>query len=382
MRPSPSEKEHGPHTLRVWTGTVVGVHGDDVFVELGPRMQGVISARELHEPPRQGDTHRFTLRGKEESLWALRLAEAPKLPTWEDIEPGSVITARVLRAVDGGLQLKAGRLHAFLPRSQTGLPRRKKPALLVGKTLTVEVIEVDPERERVVVSRKVILRRERELQSQRRLDRLQPGAVVHGRVSRIEDYGAFVTFGRGHEGLVHVSNLSHERVAHPTDVVRVGDAVEARILYLKQGGKKIGLGIKQLTESPWRIFEREAYEGQLLEARVARVADFGALVEVRPGVEGLVPASETGHGRHRACRRLKPGQRLCVRVVELDADDERLSLSMLHADGSVIAPDEAQRAADFAEYQASRAPQGPFASELGRLLRRALRRDGPEAATR
>lgn len=372
-------RPHGSHTLRVWEGVVVGVHADDVFVQLGPRMQGVISARAFEVRPEEGDHHRFTLRGKEESLWALALADERSLATWEDAEPGLVVTARVMRAVDGGLQLKVGPLHAFMPRSQTGLPRGKKVDPLVGKSLVVEVIEVDPERQRVIVSRRPVIERERK--GSRIASRVEAGQIVQGRVSRIEDFGAFVSFGRGHEGLIHVSNISHERVDHPSEVLEVGQAIEAKILHVRRGGKRIGLGLKQLGENPWRALERQAYEGQLLEGTVTRVTEFGAFVALRPGVEVLLPNSETGSDLP-ARSLVGRGRRLCVRLVSLDPDAERGTVSMLHVDGSPVEPEEARTVTEFAEFQKSRADQGGVGTRLGPLLAKALGggRRGGEAA--
>jgi len=342
-----------------------------VFVELGPRMQGVISARAFREPPRQGERHRFTLRGKEESLWALALEEARSLATWREMEVGTVVPARVLRTVEGGLQLKIGALHAFLPRSQAGLPRGKKLDPLLGRTLTVEVIEIDPERQRVIVSRKPVIEREKRSGS---TQHLRPGRIVRGRVARLESYGAFVTFGHGQEGLVHVSNLAHERVAHPADVLQVGQAVEARVLFVRRGGKRIELGIKQLQACPWRALEREAQGGTVFQGTVTRVADFGVFVALESGIEGLLPNSESGRVE-RAGRWLAVGRRVWVRVVELDAEEERAILSLLRADGSRIAPEDADAVIDFSEYQRARGDAGaagPVGTRLGPLLQRAL----------
>jgi ribosomal protein S1 len=138
------------------------------------------------------------------------------------MEVGSLVHARATRADRDGLELKIGPLHAFMPKSHTGLPRDQRADVLVGKTMTCEVIEVDRERQRVVLSRKLVAQRERDNERQRAVGSLAPGQVVHGRVTRVEPYGAFVAFGQGLEGLVHVSNLAYARVAHPRELVRVG----------------------------------------------------------------------------------------------------------------------------------------------------------------
>jgi len=243
---NPPAKDHGSHTLRVWRGVVVGLFGDDVFVELGQRMQGVISRRQFADSPEIGDAFEFTLRGQEEGLWALALSEARPIATWESMEPGSLVHARVVRAAPGGLELKVGPLHAFMPKSHTGVARDEKPDVLVGKTLAGEVIEVDRERQRVLVSRKLVVQRERASEHQRAVGALKAGSLVQGRVTRIEAYGIFVAFGHGMEGFVHVSNLAHDRVEHPRELVKEGDVLDLCVLYVKKGGKRIGLGLKQM----------------------------------------------------------------------------------------------------------------------------------------
>jgi ribosomal protein S1 len=363
---------HGPHTLRVWRGTIVGVFGDDVFVELGPRMQGVISRRQLAQAPLIGDELDVTLRGREEELWALALSESRPIATWERLEPGSLVHARVIRLAPGGLEVKIGPLHAFMPKSHTGIARDEVPGILVGKTLTCEVIEVDPERQRVLVSRKLVLQRERASERQREVDALKEGDVVQGRVTRIERYGAFVAFGHGMEGLVHVSDLAHARVEHPGDIIKEGDVLDLKVLYVKKGGKRIGLGLKQMTASPWESVERHHYVDQLVEGVVTRVVDYGAFVEILPGVEGLVHASRAGLVDRRSMRSmLSPGARVSVRIEELDAPARRMSLSLLHRNGARITPEEAASARAFAAL-ARMDPHERLKINIGGLLMKAL----------
>jgi len=372
-RREPPEKDHGAHTLRVWPGVVVGLHGDDVFVELGTRMQGVISRRAFGAPPRIGEEYEFTLRGQEESLWVLALREQQSLATWEEMEEGSVVQARLIRTKPGGLEGKVGPLHAFLPSSQSGLPRERKIAELVGKTVSCEVIEVDRERQRVVLSRKAFLARERARHAPARLGSLRVGQTIQGRVVRLEPYGAFVRFGRGLEGLIHVSDLAYERVEHPATLLSKGQIVEAQVLSIRQHGKRIGLGTKQLRPSPWGAFAARCRPGDLLAGTLARVLEFGAFVTVARGVQGLVPRAESGVGEGAALRgRLREGERVSVRVLHVDPGAERLALSLLHPDGRRIAPDEAELAADFEELTPEPGAENP----LGSILRRALDANG------
>jgi small subunit ribosomal protein S1 len=372
-----SDKDHGPHTLRVWRGTVVGVYGNDVFVDLAPRMQGVISRRAFDEPPREGEAFDFTLRGQEEGLWVLSRVDERPLASWDEMEEGSVVQARVTGRNDGGLELKIGPLHAFMPRSQTGLARGTDPKVLVGKTLPCEVMEVDPERQRVLVSRKALLDRERLDERKRAVHSLKIGQVVRGRVTRIEEYGAFVAFGQGLEGLVHISNLSLDPVAHPSEVVRKGEQVEAKVLSIRQEGRRIGLGLKQMEESPWKGLERSHYEGQILEGVVTRTTDFGAFVAVARGVEGLVHNREAGLPPGRRLRDVvRRGQPLTVRLLSFDVERERMSLSQLHADGSRIRAEEAAGIEALRERRLGDdgAREG---TNLGQLLEQVLGQGGP-----
>jgi len=362
---------HGPHTLRVWKGAVVGLHGRDVFVELGPRMQGVIDLRAFEAPPAIGAVFEFTLRGQEEGLWALQLAEARPLVSWEQMEVGSVVQAHAVRPAPGGLEVKVGPLHGFLPKSHTGLARDEDPRLLSGKNLTVEVLEVDRQRQRVVVSRKLVLQRERSSEHQRHVGAVKPGDLVQGRVTRVEPYGVFVAFGHGLTGLVHVSNLAHERVEDARGVVQLGEILELRVLHVKQGGKRIGLGRKQLSASPWNYAEASLYEGQIVVARALRLVDQGAVLELRAGLEGFLPLSQCGLGPGQPLRALlAPGAELSARILELDAERERLVLSLLREDGRRILAEEAR---DLESFRARAAdPQAGLRASLGLALRQAL----------
>lgn len=370
------EGGHGEHTLRVWEGVIVGIDKDDVFVELGPRMQGVLSRRQFEDPPQPGEEYRFTVLGQEDGLWALARVEEGLLKSWRDMEVGSWVDARVTGRNPGGLELKIGPLHAFMPKSESGLGKEQSPSVLLGTELTVEVIEIDNERQRVLVSRKSVLRSRKESRDQHQAGALKVGQVVHGRVSRIEPYGAFVRFGNGLEGMIHISNLALDRIEHPSEVVKKGQSIEAKVLTIRRGGKRVGLGLKQMVESPWKAFARVSYPDQVVEGRVTRTEDFGVFVSVAEGVEGLLHNSESTAGRDRRLRDVtRKGQTITCRIVELDPEEERMSLSQLHRDGSPVQPEEALPPEELAQL----GDDSAAATSLGALLARALaKREGTE----
>ena len=368
--------EHGPDTVRIWEGVVSGVYGDDVFVELGPRMQGVISRRQFDEPPAVGDEHAFTVLGQEDGLWALARVEDGLLASWRDMELGSWVQARVTGTNPGGLELKIGPLYAFMPKSETGLDRRESPHVLVGKTLSVEVIEIDRERQRVFVSRKLLLQKQRASERQRQAGALKPGQRIQGRVSRIEPFGAFVRFGNGLEGLIHISNLSHERVEHPSELLHKGMTIDAEVLTVKHGGKRVGLGLKQLQDNPWKRLVHTHQVDQLVLGRVTRVAPFGAFLSVAKGVEGLLHDAQSGLGpTRRLADTVKVGQLVPVRIVAFDVDAERMELSRLHRGGALVDEADVLTPEERAPLAAPEdAPDAGAATNLGRLLREAERR--------
>jgi small subunit ribosomal protein S1 len=364
--------ERGRHTLKVMRGTVVGAHGRDVFVELGPRMQGVIKSDAFTMKPREGAQFDFTLRGLEEGLWRLALSEEEILHSWEDMEVASIVEGRVTATNLGGLELRVGRLHAFMPRSETGMPRGSDLDELIGQMLVCEVIEVDHERQRCLLSRKRVLKRARERGSE---GCVRPGEVVHGRVIRVEDYGAFVRFGRGGQGLVHISNVSHRRIAHPGELLKVGDAVEAKVLHIQRGGKRISLGIKQLGDNPWTDAEERFLERSLACGVVERVLDAGVVIALERDLSGFVPRRECGFGvGEPLTAHYVEGQPVSVRVVSLERREERLTLSFLHTDGARIMAEEAQFADSAASMMREVQPKSLVGTDLGALLKQALAR--------
>ena len=351
-------------------GTIVGVSGDDVIVDLGPRMQGVCPLAEFDEPPAVGAKLRFLLRGREDDLWLLSLRAAQELAVWEQLEVGAHTKARVTGQNQGGLTLKIGPHEAFMPLSQVSIDRDADASALLGESIICEVLEIDRARNRVVLSRRRIEERDRLAAMAETVGGLTPGTKMKGKVTRIESFGAFVDIG-GVEGLVHVSQISRQRVEKVDEVLKVGQAVDVMILELKEGGKKISLGMKQLEPNPWEeVPHRLSIDGNVT-GKVTRIMDFGAFVEVIPGIEGLLHVSQVATERiSNLSKVLKVGEEVTVRVTAIDESAERISLSRLDARGAVIGSDDSVESSTINE--AIKKSAGSIGTNLGDLFKKAL----------
>lgn len=333
-RPS-GQKGKGERDLM--RGTIVGISGSDVFVELGPRMQGVAAIGEFNEPPKVGEVFEFKLNGREEDLWKLVRKKAPVVTEGSDLEVGAIVKARVSGQNAGGLELMIGSVRAFMPASQVGMKQGETLAAFLTQNLTCEVLEIDKTRKRVLVSRRVILDRERDAQRKESVGRLSTGMRVSGKVVRVEPFGAFVDLGGGLEGMVHVSNLSRKRVENATQAVAIGDSVEAEILEIKENGKRIALSMKALEPDPWEGVGSRYSTDMVVNGKITRFSEFGAFVELEPGVEGLLHVSQMGKERvRRAQDMFKAGEEIAVRISQIDAGKQRISLSRLDPRGAVI----------------------------------------------
>ncbi|MEL6431980.1 MAG: S1 RNA-binding domain-containing protein [Planctomycetota bacterium] len=354
-------------------GTVSGVSGDDVIVDLGPRMQGACALAEFDEPPKPGDTFQFMLRGRDDDeLWILSIKGARELAAWEQLEVGSHTKARVTGQNKGGLTLKIGANEAFMPLSQVSTDREFDASTLLGQTVVAEVLEIDRSRNRVLLSRRRVEEAERLQQLSEAVGALEAGTRVSGKVTRIEAFGAFVAIGGGVEGLVHVSQISRQRVEKVDEVLKVGQDVQAMILEIKDGGKKIALGMKQLEPDPWdEVPHRLNVDGQVT-GKVTRIADFGAFVEVLPGIEGLLHVSQVSNERvQNLGRLLSVGQELSVRVQSIDPSSRRISLSRLDPRGAVIGSEDAVESSTI-EAKLKENSSGSIGTNLGDLFKKAL----------
>jgi len=351
---------------------VAGVSGDDVFIDLGPRRQGVAPMVEFEEPPQVGETHRFAVRGREDELWLLSLTEARELAAWDDLEVGSHVKARVSGQNQGGLTLKIGKNEAFMPLSQVSINRDLDASTLIGQTIVCEVLEVDRGRKRCLLSRRRVEEGERAAAVQEAVGKLHPGVILTGKVTRVEAFGAFIDVGNGLEGLCHVSNISRQRVNDVNDVLTVGQEVQVKVLEIKEGGKRIGLGMKQLEPDPWDEVEHRYHVDGQVSGKVTRIADFGAFVELEPGLEGLLHVSQLGQDRVRKVSdAVKVGEEVTVRIQAIEVGARRISLSRLDSRGAVLGSDEAVDASVIDENLARPDDKG-LSTNLGSLFKRAL----------
>ena len=366
----PARKAGGKALQR---GTVVGITGPDVFVDLGPRKQGVISVSEFDTTPAVGESFDFAVRGEEDGLLILGRSEAKELAAWDEIEIGSLVKARVTGANTGGLELKIGPMAAFMPASHISLKREEDLTAFLGQHMLCQVIEVARERKRVVISRRLVLEGEREQSRADAADQLTPGSVVRGKVTRVEKFGAFVEVAPGLEGLVHVSAMSRKRVEDPTEFLKPGQDVEALVTEIKDGGKRIGLSMKALEPDPWDEAPDRYHEGTIIEGTVVRVADFGAFVELEPGIDGLVHVSQLNRDRvQRARDAVKEGESFPVRVLSIDVHAQRISLSRLDEHGATLGTEEAADAGMVREMFEGSQHQGKLGTNLGNLFKKAL----------
>jgi len=314
------------------SGKVIAIHGDDIFVQLESKSEGVlpIDQFEDREPPAVGDSINVVVDRYDqlEGVWMLRLPRAAQEADWSSLQEGIIVEGRVTEANKGGLVLNINGIRAFMPASQVDLVRVENLSQFVGQTLKCQVTEVRRANRNLVVSRRALLEAEREEQRRRTWEELEEGQVRTGTVRNIQPFGVFVDVG-GVDGLVPMSELSWVRVEDAHEVVSLGQEVQVKVLKVDRDAQRLTLGLKQLTASPWETFEQRYPMGATVTGRVTRIADFGAFVEIEPGVEGLVHISQLARHRVRRVRDVvQEGQEVRVRLMEIDPQARRLSLSI------------------------------------------------------
>ncbi len=342
-----AEEELPPETRR--SAVVVRVHRDDVFFSLGARHEGVAPLRQFAKPPGVGDRLDVVVTGfhADDGLYAVGLPGASvDVSGWEDLAEGAVVEARVTGANTGGLECQVGGQRGFIPASQVGLYRVENLPEYIGQKLACIVTEANAARGNLVLSHRGVLEREQEQARRELFEKLEVGEVREGVVRNVRDFGAFVDVG-GVDGLVHVSKLSWDRVDHPSQVLTEGQKVRVKIDKIDTATGKISLSYRDTLENPWTRATEKYPPGAVAAGTVTRLAKFGAFVKLEPGVEGLIHISELAHQHVRSVGAvLKEGQEVSVKVLTVDPEAQRISLSLKALQA---APQAQSEAADEAE---------------------------------
>jgi small subunit ribosomal protein S1 len=328
-----SEFEEG----EVVRGRVVHVSPTEVLVDVGYKSEGAIPIEEFHRAgslPKVGDDLDVYLEAKEDSegLIVLSKEKADKIKVWDVItqafDKGTPVEGRVVEVVKGGLAVDVG-VKAFLPGSQVDLRPVKNLGALVGQMVRAKVIKLNRRRGNVVLSRRSVLEEEREEKKKHTLEVLHEGMVLTGTVKNITDYGAFIDLG-GIDGLLHVTDMSWGRVGHPSEIFQVGDQVEVVVLHFDRETGRVSLGYKQKSSDPWEHVEKNYPAGHKAIGKVVSLTNYGAFVELEPGVEGLVHVSEmswTRRVRHPS-KVVNVGDDVEVIVLDVNRGAKRISLGM------------------------------------------------------
>lgn len=324
------------------TGTIVSVGTETLLVNIGRKIEGSLALNRWRETesgdPQVGAQVSVTVGPRnEEGYYELSTLKVERPRDWSGLQAAfaekHTIVGTVVEQVKGGFRVDIG-VRAFMPASRSGVREADDMPKLVGQEIQCRITKLDTDKEDVVVDRRVIVEEEESRRRQQAFSDLREGSVVRGRVRSVMDFGAFVDLG-GVDGLLHVGEISHSRVAKASDVVKVGDDLEVKILKVDPNSKKISLSLKQLQEDPWSIAARTFNVGDRVGGTVSRLTDFGAFVELMPGIDGLVHLSELSWNKRvrKPGDLLKVGERVEVVILQVNPAEHRIGLGYKQALG-------------------------------------------------
>ncbi|MCP4709523.1 MAG: S1 RNA-binding domain-containing protein [Planctomycetes bacterium] len=330
-KPAETDPKAPPSSIK--RGTVISIDGDDIFINLGGKSQGILPRDELEtdetiEVGSEIDVVILRYDSKD-GLLILSKKSAAEQVLWQNLEEGSLVEARVVGDNKGGLEMDIKGIPAFMPISQITFERVEDLKPFIGEKFICEVVEVERGDNNIVVSRRNVLIRER-LEKERVLwEELDKGQTRHGIVQNLADYGAFIDLG-GVEGLLHVSEMSWARVKHPSEILQIGQEIDIVIIEINKEKKRLSLSLKQAGGDPWTTVAQNYPVGSRHMVQVRNLQDFGAFAELEPGVEGLIPISEmTWTGRIRHPRDVvETGAMVEAEILSVDSEKRRLSMSM------------------------------------------------------
>jgi small subunit ribosomal protein S1 len=338
------EHEHGHNGHdKAIEGRVVSITAEHVFVDIGRKMEGVLPIAQFRDGDgaltvKRSDALLVNVTGRDsEGNYLLSTIRVERPRDWTSFETafaeGRRIAGTVFEVVKGGLRVDVG-VPAFMPASRSGVREQADMEKLVGQEIQCKIIKLDTAHEDVVVDRRAVLEEDEALAKRKAFADLKEGAVVRGTVRTVTDFGAFVDIG-GLDGLLHVADMSWTRISKPSDVVKPGDEVQVQILKVNADTRKISLGMKQLAPDPWTLAVEKFKTGDRLPGTVSRVAEFGAFVELMPGVDGLIHVSEMSWSKKvkKPSEIVKPGEAVEVVVLGVNSAEHRISLGLKQALG-------------------------------------------------
>ncbi len=343
-----------PKAGEIRTGIIASVGENEILVSVGTKSEGIIPGRELEQiPPEERATFQV---GMEIPVYIvvpedangnvlLSYVRAREAKDWEEAEKllkeAKVFTSKIVGYNKGGFLVSFGRLRGFVPSSQISMLRRaalggdtpdQRWSKMVGESISCKVIEVDRERRRLILSERAALQETREALKDRLLEQLKEGDIRTGRVTSVADFGAFVNID-GADGLVHLSEISWERINHPNEVLKVGQEVQVKVISIDHERRRIGLSIRQTQEDPWLKKVKHLREGQLVEGTITHLTKFGAFARLEEDLEGLIHISELSEQRINHPKEVvKEGDVVTLRVIKIDPERRRIGLSLRKVD--------------------------------------------------
>jgi small subunit ribosomal protein S1 len=324
----------GQVAMRTRRGRIQSISGDDVFVQLHgaeQHLQAVVPLVQFDRPPRVGSIMDFVISRVNEAEGLMYLARegAASAATWDHIQKGSIIEARVVSSNKGGLELEMpGNIKAFMPASQIDVNHTDDIDTWIGQKIKAVVHDIDRRGKKMVVSRRRFLEQEKARLEEVTWEKLSEGDTVEGKVERLMPYGAFINIG-GVDGLLHIADMSHARINKPEDLVQIGQTLTVKIISMDKDTKKVRLGLKQIQADPWDSIQGRLHIGDHITGVVTRIADFGAFIMLEEGVEALLPVSEMSWNRRvRPEDVVQQGQTVRVNVLSMDLDKRRISVSL------------------------------------------------------
>jgi small subunit ribosomal protein S1 len=316
-------------------GKIIGFAGDDVVVEVGLKSEGLIPKEEFDgQEIRIGDDIDVLLEDLEgdDGVIALSKRKADRMLSWQRIvdtqKEGDVVEGTVTKKIKGGLLVDIG-VPVFLPASQVDIRRPSEIGDLIGRKVRAEILKIDLERRNIVISRRKLIETERDVAKKRLLETLKEGLVIIGTVKNIADFGAFVDLG-GIDGLLHITDMSWGRINHPSELLKIDQKIEVKVLNIDREKEKIALGLKQKEASPWEEIEKKYPVGIRVHGAIVNIMSYGAFVKLEDGIEGLVHISEMSWTRrvNHPSEMVNVGQEIDVVVLEINKDKLEISLGM------------------------------------------------------